>query len=147
MKLTSPAFADGQPIPVRYTCDGENVSPELHWFDVPVTAVSLALTCQDPDAPRGVFTHWLLWNLHPPIGGIPTGRVPKGAHQGRNDFGNVGYDGPCPPYGHGVHHYYFVLYAVRTTIALADGATIAELRGALSRATLMTAELVGTYAR
>jgi Raf kinase inhibitor-like YbhB/YbcL family protein len=147
MKLTSPAFDDGQLIPVRYTCDGDNVSPELHWIDVPEGTAELALTCQDPDAPRGTFTHWVVWHLDPQSKGLPTGEVPAGASQGLNDFGHVGYDGPCPPPGHGTHHYHFVLHATATAIALPEGATIAELHLALRDAVLTRAELVGTYAR
>jgi hypothetical protein len=147
MKLTSPAFADGQPIPARYACDGENVSPELRWSDVPDGTLSLALRCEDPDAPRGTFTHWVLWNLDPTEGGIPAGEVPTGARQGRNDFGQVGYGGPCPPRGHGTHHYHFTLYAVPKEIGLPEGATITQLRDALRGVTLADAELVGTHER
>jgi Raf kinase inhibitor-like YbhB/YbcL family protein len=147
LKLSSPAFDNGEPIPARYTCDGENVSPELQWSDMPAGTVSLALTCQDPDAPRGVFTHWLMWDLAPEREGLEAGEVPPEAKQGVNDFGNVGYDGPCPPPGHGVHHYRFVLYAVSRRLVLLDGATIAELRAPLEGATLARSELVGTYER
>src|SRR2546426_810537 len=121
MRLTSPAFADGHPIPAHYTCDGANVSPELRWSDVPEGTLSLALTCEDPDAPRGTFTHWVIWNLDPTTGGIRAGEVPAGARQGRNDFGSVRYGGPCPPPGHGPHRYYFTLYAVGRAIALPEG--------------------------
>jgi Raf kinase inhibitor-like YbhB/YbcL family protein len=147
MKLTSPAFAHGQPIPPRYTCDGDNISPELRWSDVPAGTFTLALTCEDPDAPRGTFTHWVLWNLDPATGGIPAGHVPPGAGQGRNDFGHVGYGGPCPPRGHGAHRYIFTLYAVARVITLPGGAAITQLRDALLGATLADADLVGTYER
>ena len=147
MNLTSPAFADGQPIPTRYTCDGENVSPELRWSGVPEGTSSLALTCADPDAPAGTFTHWVIWNLDPSMGGIAVDGVPTGARQGRNDFGHIGYGGPCPPPGHGVHRYVFTLYAVSTEIELPEGATIVELRDALRGVTLTAAPLLGTYER
>ena len=147
MKLTSPAFADGQPIPARYTCDGDDVSPELRWSDLSDGTLSLALTCEDPDAPRGTFTHWVAWNLDPTTGGMPAGEIPPGVRQGRNDFGRVGYGGPCPPPGHGVHHYHFTLYALAKEIGLLQGATITQLRGALRGVTLADAELVGTYER
>jgi Raf kinase inhibitor-like YbhB/YbcL family protein len=114
---------------------------------VPEGTLSLALTCEDPDAPRGTFTHWVIWNLDPTTGGIPAGEVPTGARQGRNDFGHVGYGGPCPPPGHGPHRYYFILYAVGREIALPEGATIAQLRTALRGVTLAEAELLGTYER
>lgn len=147
MKLTSPAFDEGTPIPARYTCDGDDVSPELHWSDVPSSAVALAVTCVDPDAPRGPFTHWLMWNLDPAKGGLGAGEVPEGARQGRNDFGTVGYRGPCPPPGHGTHRYHFVLLALSQRLPLPDGAPIADLWRAMSAATLDQAEIVGLYAR
>jgi Raf kinase inhibitor-like YbhB/YbcL family protein len=147
MKLTSPAFEDGEPIPTRCTCNGDNTSPELVWSDVPEDTLTLALTCVDPDAPRGTFTHWVMWNLDPTPGGIGSGEVPAGARQGRNDFGQLGYGGPCPPPGHGPHHYHFRLSAVGEEIDLAEGATIAQLGEALAGATIAEAELVGTYER
>lgn len=147
MNLHSPAFADGERIPSRYTCDGVNVAPELRWSELPRGTMSLALTCEDPDAPRGTFTHWVAWNLDPATGGIGEGEVPPGMRQGRNDFGAVGYGGPCPPRGHGIHHYRFTLYALSTPIELSEGATIDELRRAIAGVTLARAELTGVYAR
>jgi Raf kinase inhibitor-like YbhB/YbcL family protein len=147
VKLSSPAFADGAPIPGRYTCDGEDLSPELHWSGVPSSAVSLAVTCVDPDAPGGPFTHWLMWNLDAAKGGLGAGEVPEGAQQGRNDFGTIGYRGPCPPHGHGPHHYHFALLALSDHLPLPDGATIAELRRASSETTIARAEVVGVYGR
>jgi Raf kinase inhibitor-like YbhB/YbcL family protein len=147
MKLWSPAFSDGAAIPPRYTCDGDDVSPELSWSDVPHDTVSLALTCVDPDAPRGTFTHWLIWNLDPAGEAIGAGEIPIGARQGRNDFGTVGYRGPCPPPGHGTHHYHFTLHAFARQIALPEGATISAFREAAEGVTIAPAELVGTYQR
>jgi Raf kinase inhibitor-like YbhB/YbcL family protein len=147
VKLASPAFAEGEPIPTRYTCDGDEVSPELHWFDVPDAAVMLALTCQDPDAPRGVFTHWLVWDLDPALEMIPGGEVPPEVQQGRNDFGKIGYGGPCPPHGHGPHRYFFTLHATHTTVALPNGAKAEEVFPAVSPITIATAQLIGTYER
>jgi Raf kinase inhibitor-like YbhB/YbcL family protein len=147
MLLSSPAFGDGEPIPPLHTCDGANVSPELRWTGVPAGAVTLSLTCQDPDAPMGTFTHWVMWNMNRDRGRILAGEVPEEARQGLNDFGHIGYDGPCPPPGHGIHHYRFMLYAVATEIPLAEGATIADLHASLVGVTLTKAELVGTYAR
>jgi Raf kinase inhibitor-like YbhB/YbcL family protein len=147
MKVRSPAFSDGAPIPPRHTCDGEDVSPELHWSDAPHDTVSLALTCADPDAPGGTFTHWLIWNLDPAREAIGAGEIPIGARQGRNDFGTVGYRGPCPPSGHGIHHYHFTLHALAGQIALPEGAIISAFREAAAGVTIARAELVGTYQR
>jgi Raf kinase inhibitor-like YbhB/YbcL family protein len=147
MKLSSPAFADGAPIPTLYTCDGDNISPELHWSALPDPTISLALIVEDPDAPGGTFTHWIVWNLDPGKGGIGAGEVPDGAVQGRNDFGNIGYGGPCPPPGHGVHHYHFRLYALLKELMLIEGSTVQQLRAVLDETTLGETELIGTYER
>lgn len=147
MELTSPAFADGDPIPARYTCDGDNTLPDLAWTGVPDDAVSLAITCEDPDAPTGTFVHWLVWGIDPGAGGVTGGRPPAGAKQGRNDFGAVGYGGPCPPKGHGMHHYRFTLHASSAPIDLAQGAKVGQLRSALRPVTVAKAVLTGTYRR
>jgi hypothetical protein len=147
MRLTSPAFADGAMIPPRYTCDGEGVSPEIEWFDVPDDAVSLALTCVDPDAPRGTFTHWIVWNLDPTRDGLAAGETPPEAGLGRNDFGDIGYGGPCPPRGHGPHRYILTLYALTTALDLPDDSTIAQLRDALDGTTIDRSELIGLFER
>ena len=112
MEVTSPEFAPRELIPTRCTCDGENLSPELHWRDVPAGAVELAITCEDPDAPGGTFVHWVAWGLDPAKGSVGLGEVSDPAHEGRNDFGDRGYGGPCPPPGHGSHRYIFTVYAV-----------------------------------
>jgi Raf kinase inhibitor-like YbhB/YbcL family protein len=147
VELTSPAFRGGESIPVRYTCDGENVSPELHWAERPDDTVSLALICDDPDAPGGIFTHWLIWGLDQTKGGVGAGEVPAGSVQGRNDFGQIGYGGPCPPHGHGPHHYHFRLFALLKAITLGPGASRDELVGAIKETTLGGADLVGIYER
>ena len=147
MKLTSTAFTDQGRIPERFTCEGQDISPPLEWSEVPEGSVMLALTCEDPDAPRGTFVHWVLWGLEPSKGGLASGEVGPDAGQGSNDFGRRGYGGPCPPPGHGTHHYHFTLYALRDSISLPDGATIAELRQAMKGNVLEEAVLVGTYER
>lgn len=147
MKLVSTEFKDQSRIPQRFTCEGEDISPPLEWSEVPEGSAALALTCEDPDAPRGTFVHWVLWGLDPSMGGLPVGEGAAGAGQGRNDFGRQGYGGPCPPPGHGTHHYQFTLYALRSPITLADGATIAELRQAMEGSVLAEAVLVGIYER
>src|SRR5262245_10546005 len=112
IQITSNAFLDGEAIPTRYTCDGENVSPALDWSDIPEAAQSLALVCEDPDAPSGLFTHWILYNLPPTTTGLAEGvstneQLDNGASQGRNDFNRIGYGGPCPPAKDNAHRYFF----------------------------------------
>ena len=143
--LTSPAFATGRPIPRRHTCDGENLSPALSWSAPPPSTHSLALVVDDPDAPIGVFTHWLAWGIDPDTGTLPEGQ--PAPVEGRNDFGTVGYRGPCPPRSHGPHRYVFRLYALGADPELAPGAGKPELERALRGQVLGIAELVGTYQR
>ncbi|MGH3016513.1 MAG: YbhB/YbcL family Raf kinase inhibitor-like protein, partial [Gaiellaceae bacterium] len=108
-ELTSEAFASGQPIPQKYSCEGEDVSPPLAWSGVPEGTASLALVVDDPDAQGGTFTHWLAWGIDPAAGGLGEG---EGAPvEGQNDFGQAGWRGPCPPPGHGPHRYFFRLHA------------------------------------
>jgi Raf kinase inhibitor-like YbhB/YbcL family protein len=152
IQVLSTAFHQGETIPVQYTCDGNNVSPPLHWDSVPEDAQSLALVCEDPDAPAGVFVHWLIFNFPPIVSNLPealptTGTlVESGASQGRNDFNNIGYDGPCPPPGN-LHRYYFRLYALDTRLRLPKGATKYELARAMEGHILATGQLMGTYKR
>jgi Raf kinase inhibitor-like YbhB/YbcL family protein len=101
--LRSPAFADGDTIPGVYTCDGDDVSPPLGWSGVPADAAELAIVVEDPDAPAGTFVHWVLWRLDPGQAGLGQGQVPAGVPEGRNDFGRVGWGGPCPPRGSDPH--------------------------------------------
>jgi Raf kinase inhibitor-like YbhB/YbcL family protein len=151
MKLTSPAFAEGGTIPKEHTGDGADTSPPLHWSEVPPSTKSLALICDDPDAPRGTWVHWVLYNL--PAGtrnlsaGVPKqGTLPSGARQGTTDFRQVGYGGPAPPPGK-PHRYFFKLYAVDTLLNLTEGATKADLEAALKGHTLEMVQLMGTYGR
>jgi Raf kinase inhibitor-like YbhB/YbcL family protein len=141
MKLTSAAFSDGDEIPSRFTCDGANVAPNLAWSDLPAETGSLAVHCFDPDAPDGTFTHWTLWDLDPSRGGLSEGGVPPDARQGRNDSGEIGYGGPCPPKGHGAHRYHFRLSALRQPLDIDEGcapdgfiAAIGRLRDHFHRA-------------
>jgi Raf kinase inhibitor-like YbhB/YbcL family protein len=153
IRLRSPAFPDGGAIPELYTCDGQDRSPPLAWSGVPEAARALALVCDDPDAPSGPFTHWLLYNIPPSVHELKEG-LPAGAHvplnsgaarQGTNDFGQLGYGGPCPPSG--THHYHFRLYALDTELALAPGANRAQGLGALKGHVLAIGKLMGTYTR
>ncbi len=116
MKLTSPVFDDGDFIPAKYTCDGENVSPPLEISDVPEDTQSLVLIVDDPDAPAGDWVHWTIWNIDPGTKEISEGNVPAGAMQGSTDFGNNKYGGPFPPSG--THRYQFKLYALDTILDL-----------------------------
>jgi len=156
--LLSPAFADGGTIPPSYTCDGTDISPPLSWTGVPEAARALALICEDPDAPRGTWTHWLLINLPASVTalkeGIPTaelvtstpgGQPDDDARQGRNDFGTLGYGGPCPPSG--THRYVFRLYALATRLDPGSGATRERLLQAMKGHILATGRLIGRYAR
>lgn len=150
MELTSPAFAPNELIPPRYTCDGQNVSPPLTWQNVPATAQSLTLICEDPDAPRGTFVHWVIYNLPPNLIALPEGVAPgaspeQGGLQGKNDFGTVGYGGPCPPGG--IHRYYFTLYALAQSLKLEPGATQQQVLQAMSGHCLAEAQLMGRYHR
>lgn len=144
MELTSAVFRNGEPIPQRHTCAGEDVSPPLAWADVPAEAGSLALLVDDPDAPGGSFTHWTAWGLDPAAGGLGAGET--AAREGRNDFGTIGYRGPCPPPGK-PHRYVFRLHAIAGDLDLEPGARRRDLERALAGRTLATAELIGTCER
>ncbi len=146
-------FHDGEYIPVEFTCDGDDVNPPIFIGHIDPNAKSLVIIMDDPDAPMGTFTHWIAWNI-PPLGEIPKGVPRKGEVeapirmvQGRNDFGFVGYGGPCPPRGHGVHHYHFKVYALDTELNLRPGATRKELEKAMEGHVIQMGELVGLYER
>jgi len=143
--LESTAFEHAQAIPNRYTCDGEDLSPPLRWANVPDETRTLALLVDDPDAPGGVFTHWVAWGLDPGAGGLREGQAAPS--EGRNDFDTIGYRGPCPPPGDGRHRYLFRLYALDGDLELDSEAGKAELEQAIVGHTLTTAELVGCYER
>lgn len=150
MKIESPAFHHGGSIPSLYTCDGRDISPELIWRDVPSEAKSLVLFCEDPDAPRGLFVHWVVFNIPPSTLGLPQGvtggeLARLGAKQGCTDFGGIGYGGPCPPSG--THRYFFRLYALDTVLAFPEGSSRSQLLKAMEGHILSQAELMGTYHR
>lgn len=150
IKITSSAFTEGSMIPKRYTCDAEDVSPDLAWAAVPEGTKSLALICDDPDAPMGTWVHWVLFNLPPDIrelhAEIPSEKTLKnGARHGKNDFRKFGYGGPCPPGG--IHRYFFKLYALDTVINLESGITKAQLLKAMERHILAEGQLMGKYKR
>jgi Raf kinase inhibitor-like YbhB/YbcL family protein len=150
LEITSSAFSEGEMIPTGYTCDGPDISPELAWTGVPETTQSLALICDDPDAPMGTWVHWVLFNIPPGARGLPGEISPdaaleNGARHGTNDFGRLGYGGPCPPGG--THRYFFKLYALDTELDLASGITKAQLIEAMEGHILAEAQLMGTYSR
>lgn len=146
----SSAFPNGSTIPSAYTCAGVNQSPPLKWDGVPAGTQTFALILKDPDAPRGTFIHWVLYNLSAGMRqlseDVARGSTITLAQQGRNGFGDLGYGGPCPPPGK-LHHYHFVLYAADTTLALASGATAAGVESALRGHVLASVDLVGTFER
>jgi Raf kinase inhibitor-like YbhB/YbcL family protein len=149
--LTSPAFEQGRPIPPLYTCEGEDVSPPLRWSGGPTAHRSLALVCDDPDAPRGTWDHWVLYNLPGQAAELAQGvpkvpELPSGARHGRNSWGKLGYGGPCPPPGK-PHRYFFRLYALDIMLNLAPGASKAELEHAMTDHILGQGMLMGTYQR
>jgi Raf kinase inhibitor-like YbhB/YbcL family protein len=145
LNLSSEAFDYGEQIPRRHACDGDDLSPPLAWSAVPEGTRSLALICDDPDAPSGTFTHWVAWGLDPSSEGLGEG---EGAPaEGRGDFGTAGYRGPCPPPGHGPHRYFFRLFALDAVPDVDPGADRDALERALEGHVLGTAELVGTYER
>lgn len=155
LTVKSSAFAANKSIPVRYTGDGEDVSPPLSWGDVPTGTKSLALICDDPDAPTpSPWVHWVMYNIGADTAGLGEGvpaaahpSEPAGAAQGVNSFGNTGYGGPAPPKGHGLHHYHFKLYALDKDMALDEGLTKEQVLDAIDGHVLGEGELVGTYER
>ncbi len=148
--LTSTAFNEGGQIPSDYTCDEADISPPLAWSDVPDATQSFALIADDPDASRGTWVHWVLYDLPATVTELPPNVPPErnlssGAKQGRNDFGKIGYVGPCPPSG--THRYFFKLYALDTQLGLDAGATKQQLLDAMDRHILAEGQLMGTYNR
>jgi Raf kinase inhibitor-like YbhB/YbcL family protein len=144
MKITSTAFQEGGNIPSKFTCDGSDISPPLQITGVPSEAKSLVLIADDPDAPSGLFTHWLIWNIPPQTNSISEGSAPKGVH-GTNDFGKPDYKGPCPPPG--THRYSFKIYALDRELDLRGGAKRSQLDAAMKGHVVAQGVLVGRYAR
>jgi len=152
MRIFSPAFGNGDYIPVKYTCDGEDVSPPLLFLDPPDQTQSFAVLVDDPDAPVGVFTHWIIYDIPGTFEGLPEDVPPipeleYGIKQGINDFKRIGYGGPCPPPG-SIHRYFFILFALDVpTTGLPAGATKAEFLEAIDGHVIAHDELVGLYGR
>jgi Raf kinase inhibitor-like YbhB/YbcL family protein len=151
MQITSTAFAEGRPIPGQYTCSGSDVSPPLQWTGAPAGAESFAIIADDPDAPTGIWVHWVIYDLPPATTSLAENapqlpELPGGARQGINDFGKIGYNGPCPPPGK-PHHYHFKIYALDTTLDLKPGATRKKLLEAMDGHVLAEGQLMGTFQR
>ncbi len=151
ISISSDAFKDGTSLPVEYTCDGEDRSPALSWDTIPAGTQSIALIVDDPDAPGKTWVHWVIYNIPANTTGLPAA-VPKnktlddGSLQGKNDFGRIGYNGPCPPPGK-PHRYFFKVYAMDTTLSLKRGATKSQLEATMSGHILAQGEMIGKYGR
>jgi Raf kinase inhibitor-like YbhB/YbcL family protein len=150
LELKSEAFVNGQSIPAKYACTGRNISPPLTWSDPPAGTQSFALIVDDPDAPMGIWVHWVLYNIKPDRRSLQedlpvTGKNidPEAVFVGKNSSGTIGYDGPCPPSG--THRYYFRLYALDTTISLLPGATRDKILQEMEGHILAQSELMGTF--
>jgi len=145
--VTSTAFDEGATIPREFTCDGEEVSPPLAWSGVGGKARSLALLMEDPDAPSGTFVHWTVFGVAPDVDAFEAGRVPEGALEGENSFGDEGYGGPCPPGDDEPHRYVFTVYALDSDPGLEAGAKPDEVREAVADAAIARGQLTGRYGR
>jgi Raf kinase inhibitor-like YbhB/YbcL family protein len=148
IELASSAFSDMQPIPAKYTCDGQDISPPLKWRGIPEKTKSIVLIVDDPDAPKGTWVHWVLYDIPPGVDSLSENQpgndtLPSGAKQGITDFKRVGYGGPCPPGG--THRYFFKIYALDTMLNLSAGKTKKEIETAMKNHIITQGELVGTY--
>ncbi len=149
-ELTSTAFANSDPIPMKYTCDDQDISPPLQWEDPPEGTRSFALICDDPDAPVGTWVHWVIYNLPRSTLSLPEAvpsdaDLPDGGRHGQNSWGRSGYGGPCPPGG--THCYFFKLYALDAELELAAGASKDELLRVMEGHILTSTETMGVYSR
>jgi Raf kinase inhibitor-like YbhB/YbcL family protein len=149
IEIASSAFSNMQSIPAKYTCDGQDISPPLKWKGIPEKTKSIVLIVDDPDAPRGTWVHWVLYDIPPGVDSLSenqprTDTLPSGAKQGLTDFKRVGYGGPCPPSG--THRYFFKIYALDTMLNLSAGKTKKEIEAAMKNHVVSQGEMVGTYA-
>jgi len=148
--VKSDSFSDGGMIPAKYTCDGANISPQLSWDNAPKDTKSFVLICEDPDAPMGTFTHWILYDIPADVHELPENLpkdkiLPNGAKQGITDFKKVGYGGPCPPSG--THRYYFKLYSLDTLLNLEPGLKKEDILKAMNGHILAQGQIMGKYTR
>lgn len=147
LDLTSPAFGESERILARFTCEGEDVSPPLAWSGVPEGTEALVLSMEDPDAPSGTFHHWAVADIDPSISSLDPATLPSGAVSGLNDFGEVGYRGPCPPRGDDPHRYVFTLQAVDRKMDLESGFSASEMRQAMDGTEIGRGQLIGVFSR
>ncbi len=150
--MTSAAFAEGEPVPIAYTCDGDGTSLPLSWDAGPAGTVAYAVVMDDPDAPGGTYAHWVVGNLPASVTSLPEGAsgagiADLGGFEGENSAGGTGYTGPCPPKGAAAHHYGIAVYAVDTTIQFIKQPTASDLLGALAGHILAQGKLSGTFGR
>jgi len=151
ISISPDTFKDGSSLPVEQTCDGDDCSPALSWEGLPDSTRSITLIADDPDAPGQTFVHWVIYNIPADSSGLPPGvsknnTLDDGILQGNNDFGRIGYNGPCPPLGK-AHRYFFKVYALDTKLSLKSGATKSQLEAAMSGHILAQGEMIGKYGR
>jgi Raf kinase inhibitor-like YbhB/YbcL family protein len=152
LTVTSRSFKQAERLSQNYTCDGANISPHIAWSAVPAETKTVAVICDDPDAPAGTWIHWVIYNLQPTKKELPEAVSASkiaalGGLLGKNSFGAIGFGGACPPVGHGVHHYFFKVYALDMLLPLAQGATSVQVEAAMQGHILAQGELMGTYSR
>jgi Raf kinase inhibitor-like YbhB/YbcL family protein len=145
LDVSSSAFSEGQSIPEKYTCDGQNVSPPIQWSGAPANTKSIAIICDDPDAPSGTFTHWVLYDVPGTIKELAEGSSGNGK-EGVNGFGKKGYSGPCPPPG-GAHRYFFRVYALDTASLGNAGSSKEDVTAAMQDHILAQGQVMGRYKR
>ncbi|MCS7244918.1 MAG: YbhB/YbcL family Raf kinase inhibitor-like protein [candidate division WOR-3 bacterium] len=146
MKVYSNSFKEKENIPIKYTCEGENISPHVRWEEFPKETKSFVLIMSDPDAPFGTFYHWILYDIPNNIGEIKEGE--SIGKKGKNDFGKLGYGGPCPPRGHGKHRYYITIYALNVeSLGIKEGASAKEVLKAIEGKIIAKGEFYGIYER
>lgn len=152
LRVSSDAFSEGEPIPVEYSCDGDNTSPPVAWTGAPEGTAAFALVMDDPDAPVGTFDHWVLYNVPPETTSLPAAvpaqeQLEGGALHGVNGAGRIGYLGPCPPEGDGAHRYQFRVFALDEPVDLASGASKTDLENAIDGHVLASGQLTGLFER
>lgn len=150
--IESPAFKYGEFIPVKYTCEGKDISPPLAWKNIPEGTKGVVLICDDPDAPGGTWVHWVIYNIPPDLKELKEGIPPEkelrnGIMQGRNSWDRIGYGGPCPPPGHGVHRYFFKIYAIDKVLEFSPGMTKEEILKIIKGHIIAEGKLMGKFKR